>query len=211
MTEVAQRREYPQREICMYGRYIQCQILNWLDGPPPKYLACHPLSLDFKEEFFATQKMGAWMRVEPREILALLDLRSSNRQNWSSKEMRLDESALDAARDIFNRQRLVADGTVDDIVQTYLSKVAGKSFADSAQITRKGLTVYVDIVDHIETTADWLDSKLRVKFNLPYRGLTYIAQLGAGRIARYKVEPGIPATKEAIIDYLERLKRSNWP
>lgn len=65
-------KEYQQREIFAYGRYLVCQILNWADGPPPKFLVCHPLDRDYREEFLATQGMGTWMRVDLREALRLL-------------------------------------------------------------------------------------------------------------------------------------------
>lgn len=202
--------EYHQREISMYGRYIQCQILNWQEGPPPKYLACHPLDANYREEFFATQKMGTWMRVEPREILALLDLRSPKYQDWSFKEMKLDQEALEAARDVHNRQQLTADGKVDDIIHSYLAKVASKSFADSGQIVSKGNAVYIDLHDYIEITADWLDCKLRSKFNLPFKAMTYIGQVQGERPARYKVEVH-NSPQEEVIAYIEDLKRNNWP
>lgn len=68
--ESIQKQEYQQREIFAYGRYINCQILNWQDGPPPKFLVCHPLHPDYREEFLATVGMGTWMRIELRDALA---------------------------------------------------------------------------------------------------------------------------------------------
>lgn len=62
-------KEYQEREIFAYGRYIQCQILNWNDGPPPPYLVCNPLDGKYSEEFIAKQGMGTWMRVDLREIV----------------------------------------------------------------------------------------------------------------------------------------------
>lgn len=63
-----ERKEYPQREIYMYGRYVMCQIMNWDDGPPPKYILCHALHPDYREPFFARLGMGTWMRADPFEI-----------------------------------------------------------------------------------------------------------------------------------------------
>lgn len=64
---------YQEREIFAYGRYINCQILNWQDGPPPKYLICNPLDAigERREEFVARQGMGTWMRVDLREVVEL--------------------------------------------------------------------------------------------------------------------------------------------
>ncbi len=65
--------EYPEREIYAYGRYIMCQILNWRDGQPPKYLVCNPLDPlgERREEFVARQGMGTWMRADLREVIEL--------------------------------------------------------------------------------------------------------------------------------------------
>lgn len=63
------RREYPQREIYAYGRYINCQILNWWEGPPPRYLVCHPLHPDYREDFLAQHGMGTWMRVDLFDVV----------------------------------------------------------------------------------------------------------------------------------------------
>lgn len=63
------RKEYPRREIYAYGRYIECQILNWKDGPPPKYLVCQPLDGHYRQEFLAGQGMGTWMRIELRDVV----------------------------------------------------------------------------------------------------------------------------------------------
>ena len=58
------RKEYPQREIFMRGgRYVQCQILNWDSGEPPKYLACHALDGSLRT-FIASQGYGTWAEVE---------------------------------------------------------------------------------------------------------------------------------------------------
>lgn len=61
--------EYHTREIFAYGRYITCQILNWTTGEPPKYLICHPLHPDYRQEFLAVQGMGTWMRADLRNVL----------------------------------------------------------------------------------------------------------------------------------------------
>lgn len=68
-------REYSKREIFVHRRYISCQILNWDQGPPPKYLICHPLDPQgyYKHEFFARQGVGTWMAVDLREVLNELD------------------------------------------------------------------------------------------------------------------------------------------
>ena len=65
---------YPEREIFAYGRYIPCQILNWRDGPPPKFLICNPLDTHYHEEFLAWQAMGTWARVELRDALRELEV-----------------------------------------------------------------------------------------------------------------------------------------
>lgn len=66
----AERTEYQEREIFAYGRYIRCQILNWQEGPPPKYLICNPLGTGYREEFLAHQAMGTWARCDLRHIVA---------------------------------------------------------------------------------------------------------------------------------------------
>ncbi|TJW14430.1 MAG: hypothetical protein E5W82_10665 [Mesorhizobium sp.] len=60
---------YPEREIFAYGRYIQCQILNWSEGPPPPYLICNPLDARYREEFVAHQAMGTWAKCDLRLLL----------------------------------------------------------------------------------------------------------------------------------------------
>jgi hypothetical protein len=65
-------KEYPEREIFAFGRYIKCQILNWDDGPPPPFLICHPLDQAYKQEFLATRGMGTWMHVDLRHALWLI-------------------------------------------------------------------------------------------------------------------------------------------
>lgn len=65
-------KEYPQREIYAFGRYIKCQILNWDDGPPPPFLICNPLDPVYREEFLATRAMGTWMHVDLRRALWLI-------------------------------------------------------------------------------------------------------------------------------------------
>lgn len=65
-------KEYPKREIYAFGRYIMCQILNWDDGPPPRFLVCNPLDPAYHEEFLAAQGMGIWMRVDLREALRMM-------------------------------------------------------------------------------------------------------------------------------------------
>ena len=69
--------QYQEREIYAYGRYIPCQILNWQEGPPPKYIICHPLHKDYREEFLARQAMGCWCRVDLRDVLR--DLNAATR------------------------------------------------------------------------------------------------------------------------------------
>lgn len=61
-------KEYQEREIFAYGRYLRCQILNWNEGPPPKYLVCNPLDATYREEFLAEQGMGTWKRVDLRDV-----------------------------------------------------------------------------------------------------------------------------------------------
>jgi len=70
--------EYPRREIFAYGRYIECQILNWDSGPPPHALVCNPLDRDHREEFIAMQGMGTWMRVDLCEVLRRLSEDKAN-------------------------------------------------------------------------------------------------------------------------------------
>jgi hypothetical protein len=65
-------KEYPQREIFAFGRYIKCQILNWDAGPPPPFLICHPLDPTYRQEFLATRGMGTWMQVDLRHALWLI-------------------------------------------------------------------------------------------------------------------------------------------
>lgn len=65
-------KEYPRREIFLYGRYIPCQILNWDDGPPPKFLVCYPLDRHYRQEFFAIQAMGTWMHIDLCEALRII-------------------------------------------------------------------------------------------------------------------------------------------
>lgn len=65
-------KEYPQREIFAYGRYIQCQILNWEVGAPPPFLICHPLDPTYRQEFLAMRGMGTWMHVDLRHALWLI-------------------------------------------------------------------------------------------------------------------------------------------
>lgn len=61
-------KEYPQREIFRRsGRYTQCQILNWDKGPPPKFLACHPLD-GTHTGFIAAQRMGTWAEIDIHEV-----------------------------------------------------------------------------------------------------------------------------------------------
>lgn len=78
MSEI---REYQEREIYMYGRYVRCQILNWQDGPPPDFLICHPLHADYREEFLAHQAMGTWARCDLREALCKLEAASKHDNN----------------------------------------------------------------------------------------------------------------------------------
>lgn len=66
-------KEYQQREIFAYGNYINCQILNWESGDPPRYLVCNPLHRDHREPFLAIQALGTWMRVDLSEALRGID------------------------------------------------------------------------------------------------------------------------------------------
>lgn len=47
------------------GRYVMCQVMNWQDGPPPKYLLCNPLSgYGAGQLFLAHQGLGTWMEAD---------------------------------------------------------------------------------------------------------------------------------------------------
>lgn len=68
------RKEYPQREIFMRGGcYIQCQILNWDSGEPPKYLACHALDGTLRT-FIASHGYGTWAEVNIHDVARALNL-----------------------------------------------------------------------------------------------------------------------------------------
>lgn len=43
------------------GRYEFCQVLNWHEGEPPKYLICCD---DKGHTFLANQAMGTWMESD---------------------------------------------------------------------------------------------------------------------------------------------------
>lgn len=66
-------KEYQQREIFAFGRYINCQILNWESGEPPRFLVCNPLDKDHREPFLAMQGLGTWMHVDLRDALRTID------------------------------------------------------------------------------------------------------------------------------------------
>ena len=55
-----------EREIFRKGgRYVMCQVLNWREGPPPKYLVCNPLSGHGAGQLFlAHQGLGTWMEAD---------------------------------------------------------------------------------------------------------------------------------------------------
>lgn len=67
------------REIFRQGaRYIRCQVLNWSEGPPPKYIVCNPLEgHGAGTPFVATQGMGTWMEVDAYEVARLLNAKAS--------------------------------------------------------------------------------------------------------------------------------------
>lgn len=69
---------YPERYISYGRREILCQILNWSEGPPPKYLVCHPLDAEITQEFVASQRNGAWMHAPLQEVIG--DLQGANRK-----------------------------------------------------------------------------------------------------------------------------------
>lgn len=60
-------KEYPQRNIEIGGRTVRCQVLNWNDGPPPRYIVCNALSSN-DGIFFAEQRMGAWCKASERDV-----------------------------------------------------------------------------------------------------------------------------------------------
>lgn len=64
-----------EREIYRRGgRYVMCQVLNWREGPPPKYLVCNPLTgPDAGHCFLARQGMGTWMEADAYELAHVLN------------------------------------------------------------------------------------------------------------------------------------------
>lgn len=60
-------KEYPQRNIEIGGRTVRCQVLNWNEGPPPRYIVCNALSSN-DGIFFAEQRMGAWCKASERDV-----------------------------------------------------------------------------------------------------------------------------------------------
>lgn len=60
---------YPERYIAYGRREVLCQILNWDEGPPPKYLVCNPLDAEITQEFLASQRMGTWMHTPLQEVM----------------------------------------------------------------------------------------------------------------------------------------------
>jgi hypothetical protein len=118
MTTQAARSEYPQREIFMFGRYINCQILNWDEGPPPKYIICHPLHPDYREDFLAMQGMGTWMKADLRDVLR--DLTAALPLVGVEQT-----SALDLAWEKINALGGAKPSTYDDFGRGIIYAVAG--------------------------------------------------------------------------------------
>jgi hypothetical protein len=82
--------EYPTRYISVGHRDILCQILNWTDGPPPKYLICNPLDDQYREEFLAVQKLGAWMKIKLHECELFKQESSESMNEYKLQRMMRD-------------------------------------------------------------------------------------------------------------------------
>lgn len=68
------RRPHEREIFRRGGRYVVCQVMNWQDGPPPKYLVCNPLSGPGAGiPFLATQGMGTWMEPDIYELASILN------------------------------------------------------------------------------------------------------------------------------------------
>ena len=154
--------EYHQREIWIHGRYVQCQILNWNEGPPPHYIVCNPLDPlgHFKEPFIAHQTMGTWGKIELDDMMRRFDLRPLNDfrhipSHWP--DMKLNPVATKAARDSFNTSRARgADGTSEEVISAYLRALAAQEIKFAKlhdQLNSKKL-IYLTVRDYGEVICE---------------------------------------------------------
>lgn len=80
---------YQERKIEVGSKSVNCQILNWQTGKPPKYLVCNPIDKNYPEynqEFIAEQRMGAWMKADLCRVLESLGNHDTQQETYQTEE-----------------------------------------------------------------------------------------------------------------------------
>lgn len=100
------------RKIEYGNKSVLCQILNWQNGEPPRYIVCHPIDPQYpeiREDFVAKQRMGAWMKEDLTRALLHYGNHCGTQETTEPHVTRLDLKYVPSEKVIIQVQESLKD------------------------------------------------------------------------------------------------------